>query len=279
MNSMQIKDKLRNISDKENLDFNVVLRNYMYERFIERLANSKYKDNFILKGGYLLSTIFGLNNRQTIDIDLSLKNEILSKDNIYKIINEIINIDVGDIAIITVNDISEIREEDEYGGYRVKITVKIENIRESFNIDIATGDSITPKEIIFKYKMVFDYNFIKLKSYNLETILAEKIETILSRLEFNSRMKDYYDIYLIYSLAKEEINYNVLRKAVENTFKKRNFSSDIDKMFQILVNSEILRKRWKSYVRYNKYVDSIDYDEIILCLGKIIKIIDMIEIV
>ena len=119
MNSMQIKDKLRNVSKKQNVEFNIVLRNYMYERFVERLANSNYKNNFILKGGYLLSTVFGLNNRQTIDIDLCLKNEILTKDNILKIINEIIKIDVGDIAIINIDNISDIRIEDKYGGYRL----------------------------------------------------------------------------------------------------------------------------------------------------------------
>ena len=278
MNSMQIKDKLRNISNRENIDFNIVLRNYMYERFIERLANSKYKNNFIFKGGYLLSIVLGLNNRQTIDIDLSLKNEILTKDNIYKIICEIINIDVGDIAVLIVDDISEIRDDDEYGGYRVKITVKIENIRETFNIDIATGDIITPKEIIFNYKTMFDYRFIKLKSYNFETIVSEKIETILSKLEFNSRMKDYYDIYLIYNLAKKELDLKVLKNAIENTFKKRNFYGDIDKLFQILKDSDILRKRWKSYIKYNKYIENIDYDEIIDCLEKIIDGIKFVEI-
>lgn len=269
MNSMQIKDKLRNISVKENLDFNIVLRNYMYERFIERLASSRYKNNFILKGGYLLSTIFGLNNRQTIDIDLSLKNETLTKDNICRIVNEIINTDVGDVAVITLNDISDISEEDKYGGYRVKITVKIENIRESFNIDIATGDLITPKEIIFKYKTMFDYKFIRLKSYNFETILAEKMETILSRLEFNSRMKDYYDIYLIYTLAKKELDYNILREAINNTFKRREFYGDVDILFQILVDSYLLRRKWESYAKYNKYVENIKYDQIIDCLGEI----------
>lgn len=195
-NSMQLKDKLKNISNKDNLDFNVVLRNYMYERFIERLACSKYKDNFILKGGYYLSSIFGLNYRQTMDIDLSLKNERLTSENILKIINEIIAIDIGDNVNIFIDGITSIREEDEYGGYRVKITVKIENVRESFSVDIATGDSITPREIEFKYKTIFDYKSIDLKSYNLETILSEKVETILSRKELNGRLKDFYDIYI-----------------------------------------------------------------------------------
>ena len=210
-NSMSIKDKLKNISKNKNIDFNLLLRDYMYERFIERLANSKYKENFILKGGFFLSTLFGLDKRTTMDIDLSLKNETLSKDNLVKIINEIINIRLNDNVIIIFDEISNIRDEDIYGGYRIKITVKLDNIKESFNIDVATGDPITPREMIYKYITLLDYECIDLYSYNLETILAEKLETILTRRELSSRMKDYYDIYLIYVIYNDKINLDILR--------------------------------------------------------------------
>lgn len=157
MNNMQLKSKLKNISNEKKVNFNTILRNYMYERFIERLARSHYKNSFIFKGGFYLSTIFGVDLRHTMDIDLSIKNLQLNEENILKIIYEIVNIDINDNAKISVNSIGPIKEEDEYGGFRVKITVYIENIKETFSIDITTGDKITPKEILFKYKTILDY--------------------------------------------------------------------------------------------------------------------------
>ena len=277
-NSMKIKDKLKHISNKNNLDFNIVLRNYMYERFIERLAKSIYKEKFILKGGYFLSIIYGLNYRHTMDIDLSLKNKKLTKDNVLEMINEICKLDINDGAEIVVDNIKEIRQEDKYGGYRIKLIVKIENIKERFNIDIATGDVITPKEIIFKYRTMFDYKYISLKAYNLETIIAEKLETILSRKELNSRIKDFYDIYLIYTLSKKGINKEKLLLAIHNTFKKRNFVGYISDSLEIIKNSAVLEKKWKSYIKQNKKLDNIEYKCIVNCLSDIIKLINLIEV-
>lgn len=278
MNSMQIKDKLKNISRSKNINFNLLLRNYMYERFIERLAVSKYKDNFILKGGYYLSTLFGVQSRSTMDIDLSLKNETLSFDNIKNIVNEIISINLKDNAVILFEDITTIRDDDEYGGYRVKLTVKIESIRETFNVDIATGDPITPKEIIFKYKALLDYKYINLKSYNLETVLAEKLEAILSKKDLSSRAKDYYDIYLIYNIGLNKINVDNLRKAVDKTFKKREFNDDIAESLNLIKDSDILRIRWKAYSRKYKYAQDISYDEIMECLSNVIAVLDPVEV-
>jgi predicted nucleotidyltransferase component of viral defense system len=277
MNSMQVKDKIRNISNNKNIDFSVLLRSYMYERFIERLANSKYRNNFILKGGYYLSIVFGLDSRHTLDIDLCLKNKVLSEENIKIMINEIININIEDNTEITFDGISNIREEDKYGGYRVKITVKIENIRETFNIDIATGDPITPREIVFKYKTMFEYKFLNLKSYNLETILAEKLETILSKKDLSSRLKDYYDIYLISTLAKDKIDLNVLRNAMDRTFQKRKFNANIKENFEIIKNSELLLTRWNAYAVKNN-IKNLSYEDVINCLEDLIKIIELVTV-
>ena len=275
MNSMQLKDKLKNISKKENLDFNVLLRNYMYERFIERLAVSKYKNNFILKGGYYLSVLFGIDTRFTMDIDMSLKNQILSLENISEIIKEVINIDINDGVLIKFDEIGPIRDEDIYGGYRVKITVMLEQIRETFSIDIATGDPITPREIEFKYKTILDYKLLNLKSYNIETILAEKLETILSRKDLSSRLKDYYDIYLIYKMYFKNINIEHYRKAVENTFKKREYNGDIIETVNLIKESDILKTRWQAYSRKYKYARNINYSEVIECLDKIVEVLDL----
>lgn len=191
MNSMKLKDKLRNISNKKNVDFNTLLRLYMYDRFIERLSVSKYKDNFILKGGFYLSTLFGVENRTTMDIDTAFKNGNFNESTIVKMIKEIVSIELDDNAKLSYLDVSSIRDEDEYGGFRFDILVEIDNIKEKFHLDIATGDLITPFEIEYKYQPILGNSYIKIWAYNIETILSEKIETILSRLEFNGRMRDF----------------------------------------------------------------------------------------
>lgn len=267
MNSMQLKDKLKNISRKKNVDFNTLLRLYMYDRFIERLSVSKYKDNFILKGGFYLSTLFGVENRTTMDIDAAFRNGDFTKETIVKMIKEIISIKINDNAKLSFLGIESIRGEDEYGGFRVDIQVEIENIKEKFHTDIATGDPITPKEIKYKYKPILMDNYINLWAYNIETVLAEKIETILSRVELNGRMRDFYDIYLICSKYSKNINSEHFRKAIKKTFLKREYCADLFTTLQIIKNSKLLSLRWKSYQRKYDYAKDISFS----------KIIDMIE--
>ena len=275
MNSMQIKDKVKNIALKRNVDFNTVLRLYMYDRFIERLACSKYKDNFILKGGFYLSTLFGVENRSTMDIDTAVRNLNFTEDNIKKIIRDIISIDIDDNAVIELIDILPIRSEDEYGGFRVVLNVKIENMRERFQIDIATGDPITPSAIGYEYKPILGDDKIRLWAYNVETLLAEKVETILSRGEYSSRTRDYYDIYLIYTKYWDNLNKNDFRLAVENTFSKRGYKNNIVDDVKIITNSSILEKRWLAYSKKNDYANNISYEEIMDCLERIVSVISV----
>ena len=272
MNSQSIKDKLRSIVEKKSIDFNILLREYMYERFIKRLSVSKFRLNFILKGGYYLSTVFGVYNRATMDIDASLKNTDLSKENLLDIVSEIINIDIGDGAVFNIDCISFIRDEDEYGGYRITLTVKIDSMTETFHFDVATGDPITPSEISYKYKSIIDGSYIKVLAYNLETVLAEKLETIFSRGEKNSRMKDYFDIYLIMHFKLNEINIDYLKLAINNTFIKREFSGDIVKIFDDIKVSKVLKTRWNSYLK-RKHVYNLPYNEVINCIEKIIEFV------
>jgi hypothetical protein len=168
MNNMQIKDKIRNIANKKNVEFNTIFRLYMYDRFIERLAISKYKNNFILKGGFYLSTLFGVENRATMDIDTAITKATFSEENIRKMLEKIISIDINGSAILELANISTIRNEDEYGGYRAAIAIKLGNIKESFQIDIATGDPITPKAINYKYLPTLGDKHINLWAYNIE---------------------------------------------------------------------------------------------------------------
>lgn len=243
----------------------------MYDRFIERLSVSKYKDNFILKGGFYLSTLFGVESRTTMDIDTAFKNADFTEKTKIKMINEIISIKIGDNAKLSYLGISPIRNENEYGGFRIDILVELENIKEKFHIDIATGDPITPKEITYKYKPILSDYYINLWAYNIETVLAEKIETILSRVELNGRMRDFYDIYLIYTRNWENINIAHLRKAIDKTFTKREYFKDPLLTINIIKNSSLLRTRWKSYQKKYEYAQNIDFDKILDCIEDIIN--------
>lgn len=273
-NSAQaVKDKLKNISKDKNVDFNSVMRFYMYDRFIERLSKSKYKDNFILKGGFYLSKLFGLDNRSTMDIDTAIRKTKFTEDNVIKMITEIINIDINDNVKFEIEKREFIRDEDEYGGLRITINFMLENMKDSFHIDIATGDPIHPGPDDYKYESLIGNEVYKVWSYNLETVLAEKIETILGKLEICSRMKDYYDIYLIHKFKFNKINKTKFRGAVEKTFKKRNFNTDLITSLKVVKDSKILKDKWTSYSRKNSYAKNIEFDETIKCLEDFIEIL------
>ena len=278
MNSMQIKDKLKTIASKRNLDFNTLLRLYMYDRFIERLAVSKYCDNFILKGGFYLSTLFGLESRSTKDIDTSIKGANFTKENIEMMIKSIISIDINDNALISFIEIDNIHEEDQYGGFRVVLNVKMDTIRENFQIDIATGDPITPKPIIYRYYPILGDGYVNVWSYNIETVIAEKLETILRRAEANSRIRDYYDLYLIYTKGWESVNVDDLRCAIDKTFEKRNYIGNIDETVAILKDSEVIKKRWDSYKKKYDYAYNINYEEVVCCIEEIVKVIMLVSL-
>lgn len=274
MNSMQLKDKLKNVSKEKNIEFNILLRTYMYERFIERLSVSKYRDNFILKGGFYLSNFLGIDKRTTMDIDTAFKNSNFTEENIIKMIKEIIAIDLEDNVKLSYSGISPIRDEDEYGGYRIVIDVKMANIKDKFHLDIATGDPITPKEIQYSYKTVLEDRNIKVWAYNIETVLAEKLETIFNRGELNGRMKDFYDVYLIYMMKWDSVSLDHFKKAIYKTFAKREYTGDPLRSINLIRESNLIKERWNNYLRKNKYIEKIDLDVILDC---IIKILNQIE--
>lgn len=187
-------------------------------------------------------------------------------------IKEIISIDISDNAKINFLGVEKIRDEDEYGGFRINLMVELYEIKEKIHIDIATGDPITPKEISYKYKTLLDNKVLTVWAYNIETVLAEKIETILNRLEVNGRMRDFYDIYLIYTKEWEKINKEILKKAIKKTFDKRSFRGDIIENLTIIKYSKVLRNRWEKYANKYNYAKNIEFDEIIKCLENIILI-------
>ena len=278
MNSMQLKDKLRNISKEKNVDFNTLLRLYMYDRFVERLSKSKYRENFIIKGGFYLSTLFGVENRTTMDIDTAFRNANFNEETIVKMIKEIVSIKIDDNTKLSYLGIAPIRDEDEYGGFRVDIQVELENVRENFHVDIATGDPITPKEIRYKYIPLLGDNYIDLYAYNIETVLAEKIETILSRAELNGRMRDFYDVYLIYIKDWENVNTDNFRKAIDKTFARREYVGEPFITIDVLRESELIRSRWRIYQRKYEYAKDIDFDDILDCIVKMVEQMDPVVV-
>ena len=188
-------------------------------------------------------------------------------------IKSIISIDINDGALINFAEISNIREEDQYGGFRVILNVKVDTIRENFQIDIATGDPITPKPIVYKYRPILGESYVNVWSYNIETVIAEKLETILKRAEAKSRIRDYYDLYLIYTKGWNNVKIHDLRKAIDKTFKNRNYTGKIDEVIVTLKDSEIIKNRWNSYKKRYEYANDIDYDEIMQCIEEIVKVI------
>ena len=278
MNSRGLKDRLKNISKEKNVDFNTLLRLYMYDRFIERLSKSKDMNNFILKGGFYLSTLFGVENRTTMDIDTAFRNADFNEETIIKMIKEIVSIKIDDGAKLSYLDIGQIREEDKYGGFRVTMQVQLENVKEKFHIDIATGDPITPKEIRYKYLPLLGDRYIDLYAYNIETVLAEKLETILSRIELNGRMRDFYDVYLIYTKDWENVKIDDFRKAIDKTFSKREYHGQPLEAIKTLRNSDIIKLKWKIYQKKNEYAKGIEYDDILDCLEIIMSQVEPITV-
>ena len=265
-NAKSLKDQAENIAKENNISIQQVLQNYMFERILERLSKSKYRENFIIKGGLLLSSIMGINLRTTMDIDTNVTGINLEKEELLKILNEILNIDIGDNVSFIIEKIEDIKQEEYYGGYKFKITGIYENIKIKFHIDISTGDVITPKAIGYKYKKLFDSSYINILSYNQETIIAEKLQSILERKLTNSRMKDYYDLYFFVNYKWDSIDKETLSKAIIRTFSTRNSITElrnIKETIRILENNPFLNRLWLDYSQKHEYSKNISFNDTI----------------
>ena len=274
-----IKLKAKELENKYNMNYYEALQRFMLERVLERISVSKYQENFILKGGLLLAIMFGIENRTTKDMDTTIKGIDISKNKIVKILNEILSIDLKDGTKFDIVNVTDIRQEDEYGGNKYHITGRINNTKVNLEIDISTGDKVTPKELKFKYPLLFENRSILINSYNIETILTEKIETVLRRGKYNSRMKDYYDIYLFLTKLKNDIDINILKEAINSTFTKRNsfeYLKDYDVIIDSIINNERIEKLWSIYSNKYKYAKCININEILNLLKKIIKNLNLI---
>ena len=261
VSSIDIKEKAKTIEKSHNLNHYEILQRYMFERILERISVSKYQDNFILKGGLLLSAMFGIDNRTTKDMDTTITGIDVSKEKMVKVLNEILSIKLGDGVKFDLVDITNIRDEDEYGGNKYHIVSRKDNLKINLEIDISTGDRVTPRELKFNYPLLFEDKTILINTYNVETILSEKVETILRRGKFNSRMKDFYDVYYSLTKSKSEINITILKKAMENTFTKRDsfeYLNDYEQILNGIIESEKINKLWQKYCNKYSYANGID---------------------
>lgn len=261
-----IETKAKKLSCEKNIDYYELLQRFMFERILERISISKYNDNFILKGGLLLSAIFGIDNRATKDMDTTVKGLDVSEEIMVNILNEILSINLNDGVKFDLINITNIREGNEYGGNKYHIVGRFQNMRVNLEIDISTGDKVTPRELKYKYPLIFSDKEITISSYNIETILAEKIETVLKRGIYNSRMKDFYDIYVFINNFSNDINYDDLLSAMKNTFKKRDsldVLEDYKKILNELKDNERLNSLWNKYINKRNYAKNIDFFTII----------------
>lgn len=272
-NAQSLMDKSKNLAIKYNITPNEVLQNYMFERILERLSVSQYKNNFILKGGLLLSSIMGISTRTTMDMDTSVKGINLTDKELYKILKEILDINIGDNVKFQIINSTPIREEDDYGGLKYNIVAIFDNLRVNLSIDIATGDTITPKEIEYNYKMLFEDRKLQIMTYNIESIIAEKFQTVVSRGILNSRMKDYYDLY--YLVTYKEFSKENLKQAITKTFEKRNTNlKEIENTLSKIKESSFIKELWENYSKKHRYTENIKFEEIINTIYKIRDIIN-----
>ena len=266
INIESIKGKIRSLAKKKNLKSQEVLQIYFSERFLERLSKSKYKNNFVIKGGFLISSLIGIENRTTMDMDTTIKGIPLKEEKIKEIVQEIININVDDGIKFEIKDISYIREEDEYENFRISLIANVGKTKNPMKLDLTTGDAITPREIEYTYPCIFTQEDIKIMAYPLETILAEKYETIIRRNIATTRMRDFYDLYTIYKLKKDEIDYKILKEAIERTSYKRGsqeIMKDYEEIIEDIKEDSYLKSLWEVYLSENKYIGDLEFDKVV----------------
>ena len=249
---------------------------FFFEKILERISKSNYRHNIILKGGLLLSSIIGDDERTTKDMDATLKSMPLEKENIESIFKEILSIDLEDKVTFEILDIKDIREEDEYGGFKVNIVATMENLKIHLAVEITTGDKITPKEIEYNYNSIFENKKIPILAYTTETVIAEKYQTIITRGILNTRMKDFYDIYVLISKNKDIINIENLRIAIKNTFEHRKTEINILEIQEIITEIEKdkdMKNLWKNYQKNATYANEIKFEDLFESLNFITSIL------
>ena len=262
-NANSFKAKIKNMAKDRGIPAQQLQQNFLIEQVLKLIAKSSYKDSFIVKGGYLIGQLIGLDKRTTMDLDVTLKGTALSQENLITIFEEILS-DSDDVFSFEVDKLEPIRQDDEYGGFSLKLNATFDTLREVVFIDITTGDKITPREITYSMSSLFANETIEVWTYNLETVLAEKLETIISRGVASTRPRDRYDLFTLYHFRKDEINFDVLREALANTVEKRGSKEAID-IWESQLNSietdKYQKQLWTRYQRQFKYAQDISFEK------------------
>jgi predicted nucleotidyltransferase component of viral defense system len=274
---MQLKAFIKKRAAEKNISAQLVMQNYVMERLLERISLSPYKENFILKGGFLISAIVGLDTRATMDLDTTIKGFDLTHEVIRNIFEEVAKIPIDDDIAFEVINTADIRKTDDYPGIRVNMKANYPPISVPLTVDVTTGDKITPREIEYTFALLFDERSIRIMAYNLETVLAEKLETVVSRGIANTRPRDFYDIFILRKLHGDEIKPDILRNALERTSEKRG-SSDVmnryDSILSDVLASERLQGFWKKYRGEFHYAADISFEAVIGATKEIMAMVD-----
>ena len=273
----QVKGKIKSLAAKNGTDPRVLMRMYMMERFLERVSASQYQENFIIKGGILVSSMVGVSMRSTMDIDTSIRNRELTLENAVKTVQAIADINIDDNVVFTVKNSETIMDEAEYPGIRISLDAVMEQMTTPVKVDISTGDVITPRAVEYQYPLLLEDRKIRLWSYNLETVLAEKIQTVLVRERANTRMRDFYDLYMLSKVYAHEIDPTVLMSAFKATCEKRESLFLIGNESEIVSNIEKhseLSDLWTQYQKRFSYASEISYQETINSIKKLLALIE-----
>lgn len=264
-NLRQLKDLIKNMAKENNINAQILLRNYMLERLLERIFLSEFKDKFILKGGMLVAALVGVDMRSTVDMDATIKSYPATKKSIENVFNSILSVKIDDGVNMKIKSIEEIRTEDEYGGFRVSIDAIMGNARIPIKMDITIDDEITPKEVVYIFDLLLEDRSIDILAYNIETVIAEKLETIILRGTANTRMRDYYDIYILLKVQGDNIDKETLAKAIIATSKRRgsiDVLSDGNQILEEVFSNDVLFNHWRRYQKKYSYASNISWDEI-----------------
>lgn len=272
--SRQLKALVRNLTKGDSLQAQIIMRNYVMERFLERISLSKYRNNFILKGGMLVSAMVGLDTRSTMDIDTTIKNMPLSVENAKEMIEEIIAIPIDDGMTFSIKSVGEIMDEAEYSGVRANLEATLETMRTPLKVDISTGDIITPREVLYTFRLMFEERTISILAYNLETVLAEKMETVIARGVANTRLRDYYDLYILQNEYTHAMNMEQFKAAFLATSKKRNsiqLITEGNRILKEIADSEVMQGLWKSYQKKFSYAEDISWEMVMDSIEKLFE--------
>ena len=271
--AMSLKAKIKNYAKSSNIAAQVVLQNYMFERFLARMSESEYSDKFVIKGGMLIAAIVGLDTRSTMDLDTTLKNLPLTEEKVVEAVTNICSIDLGDDVNFETVSIAPIRKDDKYGGFCVRLNAVYDTIVTPLSIDVSTGDVITPSAVQYEFGGIFDDNVrIKLWGYNIETVMAEKVETVLSRGIFNTRPRDYYDIYIL--CTTQAYDKKLFQEALAATASHRGSTeniADTKAILTLISSSEELQDMWSKYRKKFAYAQDITYEQIIKVLEQMMQ--------